>query len=199
MEKISVGGQAVIEGVMMKGPLLYSVAVRKASGEIRIRDFPHAESPATKRIARIPLVRGVVAMAGMLAIGYRALQYSADEAADDAEGAARPPGSAERAEPGGGGLAMAGAMAAALLLAVGLFFLLPLYATHALSGVFPGLSGSLAFNLADGAIRNQPWCRPCRSDASAANPRRLTILKILTRPAGSRLSPFLHDMGRLLV
>lgn len=151
--ELVLGGQAVIEGVMMKGPLLYSVAVRKANGEIRIRDFPLAESPARKRIAKVPLVRGVVTMAVMLAIGYRALQYSADEAMEDAEAA---DGRADRrggAERGGGGLAMAGTLALALLLAVGLFFLLPLYATHALSLVVPGLSGSLAFNLADGAIR----------------------------------------------
>ena len=152
-QELVLGGQAVIEGVMMKGPLLYSVAVRKASGEIRVRDFPLTESPGRKRIAKIPLVRGVVTMGVMLAIGYRALQYSADEAMEEAEGQERAAGGTERANPSGGGLAMAGAMAMALLLAVGLFFLLPLYATHALSLVIPALSGSLSFNLADGAIR----------------------------------------------
>jgi uncharacterized protein YqhQ len=151
--ELVLGGQAVIEGVMMKGPLLYSVAVRKANGEIRVRDFPLSESPARKRIAKVPLVRGVVTMGVMLAIGYRALQYSADEAMEDASAADRPADGRGEAEPEGGGLAMAGAMALALALAVGLFFLLPLYATHALSGVFPALSGSLSFNLADGAIR----------------------------------------------
>ena len=151
--ELVLGGQAVIEGVMMKGPLLYSVAVRKANGEIRVRDFPLPESPARKRIAQVPLVRGVVTMGVMLAIGYRALQFSADEAMEDASAADRPADGRAKAEPEGGGLAMAGAMALALALAVGLFFLLPLYATHALSGVFPALSGSLSFNLADGAIR----------------------------------------------
>ena len=108
--ELVLGGQAVIEGVMMKGPLAYAVAVRKASGEIRVRDFPLVESAARKRIAKIPLVRGVVTMAAMLAIGYRALQYSADEAMADAEGAtAAPKDSGEGAKPGG--LAMAGAMA----------------------------------------------------------------------------------------
>ena len=82
-KELVLGGQAVIEGVMMKGPLLYAVAVRKASGEIRVRDFPLVESASRKRIAKIPLVRGVVTMAVMLAIGYRALQYSADEAMAD--------------------------------------------------------------------------------------------------------------------
>ncbi|MEW6720498.1 MAG: DUF1385 domain-containing protein [Thermodesulfobacteriota bacterium] len=146
-KELVLGGQAVIEGVMMKGPDAFAVAVRKANGEIRVRDFPLAESPARKRFAKVPLVRGVLTMAAMLAIGYRALQFSADEAAADAEGAA------PEAPREGGGLAMAGAMAAALAMAVGLFFLLPLYATHLLSGVFPALTGTLAFNLADGAIR----------------------------------------------
>ena len=114
-KELVLGGQAVIEGVMMKGPLAYAVAVRKANGEIRVRDFPLVESAARKRIAKIPLVRGVVTMAAMLAIGYRALQYSADEAMEDAEGgpdAAKDAG--EGAKPAG--LAMAGAMAMALLL-----------------------------------------------------------------------------------
>jgi uncharacterized protein YqhQ len=149
--ELVLGGQAVIEGVMMKGPLAYAVAVRKASGEIRVRDFPLVESAARKRIANIPLLRGVATMAAMLAIGYRALQYSADEAMEDAEGASATAKDAEAAKSGG--LAMAGAMAMALLLGVGLFFLLPLYATHLLAGLVPALRGSIAFNLADGAIR----------------------------------------------
>jgi len=145
------GGQAVIEGVMMKGPEAFAVAVRKASGEIRVRDFPLRESSVRKRLAKVPLLRGVLTMAAMLVIGYRALQYSADEAVADAEG---PEG--EPADPSArkeGGLAMAGAMALAIALAVGLFFLLPLYATHLLSGAVSGLEGTLPFNLADGAIR----------------------------------------------
>ncbi len=150
-KELVLGGQAVIEGVMMKGPLAYAVAVRKASGEIRVRDFPLVESAARKRIAKVPLVRGVVTMAVMLAIGYRALQYSADEAMADEEGGA--PAAKGAGDGAKAGLAMAGAMALALLLAIGLFFLLPLYATHLLSGLVPALEGSLAFNLADGAIR----------------------------------------------
>jgi len=150
--ELVLGGQAVIEGVMMKGPLAYAVAVRKANGEIRVRDFPLVESAARKRIAKIPLVRGVVTMAAMLAIGYRALQFSADEAMEDAEGASAGAKGHEEGETSGG-LAMAGAMAMALFMGVGLFFLLPLYATHLLAGLVPALRGSIAFNLADGVIR----------------------------------------------
>jgi len=151
-KELVLGGQAVIEGVMMKGPEAFAVAVRKASGEIKVRDFPLRESSARKRFAKVPVVRGVLTMAAMLVIGYRALQYSADEAVADAEAAEGKAGDAP-APKEEGGLAMAGAMAMALVLAVGLFFLLPLYATHLLSGAVSGLDGTLAFNLVDGAIR----------------------------------------------
>src|SRR4030065_521856 len=73
-----------------------AVRGRKQSGEIRMRDFPIAENPARKRLSKTPMLRGVMTMVAMLAIGYRALQYSADEAIDDAEG-----GKGERDAPGG--------------------------------------------------------------------------------------------------
>jgi uncharacterized protein YqhQ len=147
------GGQAVIEGVMMKGPRTYSVAVRKQNGEIRIRDFPIAEGPLKARLSRMPLVRGVVSTAAMLVIGLRALQVSADEAAADVSpvegrGAAVPP-----ATNVGGGSAMAGTLVLALLVAVLLFFILPLVLTRLAMQVLPAISGRLAFNLADGLIR----------------------------------------------
>ena len=148
------GGQAVIEGVMMKGAGTYAVAVRKASGEIRVRDFPVGRTAAGRSLSRMPVLRGVATMVAMLAIGYRALRYSADEAIDDAE-----PRDAERGgRPGGrtgeaGGLTMAFAMMLALLLGVCLFFWLPLAATRLASVHLPALSGRFAFNIADGVIR----------------------------------------------
>jgi len=153
--ELVLGGQAVIEGVMMKGPDMYAVAVRRTSGEIRVKDFPIAMSPARKRMVKLPLLRGVVTMAAMLVIGYRALQYSADEAMEDAEekdrGAKDPP--PDGGTSGGGGLAMAGALALALLLGIGLFFWLPLLLARGIGILLPGLSGAVAFNLIDGVIR----------------------------------------------
>lgn len=151
--ELVLGGQAVIEGVMMKGPEMYAVAVRRASGEIRVKDFPIAAGPARKKLAKLPLIRGIATMAAMLVIGYRALQYSADEAMKDAEvkdkGAA-----AEGTEPkGGGGLAMAGALALALLLVIVLFFWLPLLLARGIGVLFPAWSGAFAFNLVDGVVR----------------------------------------------
>lgn len=153
--ELVLGGQAVIEGVMMKGPSRYAVAVRKASGEIRVKDFPIAVSPAKKRMSKLPILRGVVTMAAMLVIGYRALQYSADEAMEDAEAAGRGGETALREETGkgGSGLAMAAALALALLLGIGLFFWLPLLAARGIAALLPAFSGRLAFNLVDGGIR----------------------------------------------
>jgi len=149
------GGQAVIEGVMMKGTGTYAVAVRKQSGEIRVRDFPLKETGTGKRLFRMPVLRGVVTMVAMLSIGYRALRFSADEAIDDAE--PREAGQ-DRSAPGkkvgeDGSLAMAGALALALLLGLGLFFWLPLVLTRFAASFLPALSGRLAFNIVDGVIR----------------------------------------------
>ena len=152
------GGQAVIEGVMMKGPRMFSVAVRRMSGEIRTRDFEIPEgSPLRVRLSRMPLVRGVVTMAAMLVIGYKALQFSADEAIEDAEAAEAAEKGLERPEPGkkedGGKWAMAVAMAGALAAGVGLFFLLPHFLAVLVQRSWPALSGSIAFNLIDGVVR----------------------------------------------
>lgn len=154
-KELVLGGQAVIEGVMMKGTETYAVAVRKAGGEILVRDFPLSRGAVQRRFSRTPVVRGVVTMGAMLVIGYRALQFSADEAiadADVAEAKAKG-GAAPRKEAGGNGLAMAGALALALLLGVGLFFWLPLVATRGISVLVPELSGRVAFNLIDGVVR----------------------------------------------
>ncbi|MGE5190780.1 MAG: DUF1385 domain-containing protein [Gemmatimonadota bacterium] len=154
-KELVLGGQAVIEGVMMKGAETYAVAVRKSGGEIVVRDFPLSRGVAQRRFAKTPVVRGVFTMVAMLVIGYRALQFSADEAIADAERREAKGGAAPRKDEGaaGGGAAMAGALALALLLGVGLFFWLPLVATRGISLLVPALSGRFAFNVVDGIVR----------------------------------------------
>jgi len=110
-----VGGQAVLEGVMMRGVSSWAVAVRKptpeqlrwpisershhspeeaALGEIEVSTFPLTSVMRRHRILRLPIIRGVVALGGSLAIGFRALEVSAnaqllpEEAAFDQDGAA---------------------------------------------------------------------------------------------------------------
>jgi uncharacterized protein YqhQ len=78
-----IGGQAVLEGVMMRGPSNWSVAVRKPDGDIAHVSRPIV-SPMTRHwLLRLPIVRGVVALGESLAIGFRALAISANYAAQE--------------------------------------------------------------------------------------------------------------------
>jgi uncharacterized protein YqhQ len=82
---ISYGGQAVLEGVMMRGPSCWTVAVRKPNGDIA-EVTNGINSPMQRRkIWRLPVIRGVVALGESLAIGFRALAISANYAAQDPE------------------------------------------------------------------------------------------------------------------
>ncbi|HXV95116.1 MAG TPA: DUF1385 domain-containing protein [Gaiellaceae bacterium] len=78
-----IGGQAVLEGVMMRGPSAWSVAVRKPDGEIAEVNRPISSFLLKHRWARLPVVRGVFALGESLAIGFRALAISANYAAQE--------------------------------------------------------------------------------------------------------------------
>jgi uncharacterized protein YqhQ len=78
-----IGGQAVLEGVMMRGPSAWSVAVRKPDGEIAEVYRPISSFLLKHRWARLPVVRGVFALGESLAIGFRALAISANYAAQE--------------------------------------------------------------------------------------------------------------------
>jgi uncharacterized protein YqhQ len=79
----TVGGQAVLEGVMMRGPGNWAVAVRTPSGEIAQVSRPIDSAMARHRALRLPIVRGVIALGESLAIGFRALAISANYAAQE--------------------------------------------------------------------------------------------------------------------
>jgi uncharacterized protein YqhQ len=76
-----IGGQAVLEGVMMRGPAHWSLAVRKPDGEIAEVNRPISSLMARHWFFRLPVVRGVIALGESLAIGFRALAISANYAA----------------------------------------------------------------------------------------------------------------------
>ena len=83
----AIGGQAVLEGVMMRGPRNWAVAVRKPDGEIAHVGRTIESAMARHRVYRLPIIRGVVALGESLAIGFRALSVSANYAAqEEAEG-----------------------------------------------------------------------------------------------------------------
>ena len=130
------GGQAVIEGVMIRGQRNIAVAVRRPDSSIAVKRQPLTPI-FTGPLRRIPLIRGVIAMAETLTLGMRALSYSANVAAE-AEGEEISAGS------------MAGMMAVSLTIAIGLFFLVPVLASDRLEGL---LGSSLMANVAEGVIR----------------------------------------------
>jgi uncharacterized protein YqhQ len=130
-----VGGQAVLEGVMMRGVTTWAVAVRKPPdgdrelGDIGVQTFPIESWNRRRRIYRWPVIRGVVALVESLAIGIRALGISAN---------AQLPG--EEQEISGG--AWIGTVAVAAVFAIGLFFVVPVGVTSLIKGQ---LGSSVAF------------------------------------------------------
>src|SRR3954454_6608771 len=112
--------QAGLEGVMMRGISTWAVAVRKPSeeglGEIEVQSEPLVSLAKRHRLLRLPVVRGVVALAESLNIGFKALGISANAQVPEEEGE-------EKKDIGGG--AWAGTVLFAVLFAIGLFFLLP--------------------------------------------------------------------------
>ena len=85
MSKIFVGGQAVIEGVMMRAPRSVAIAVRRADGEIVVKK--ELVVPLSERypIVKLPIIRGAVALFTSLIIGIKALNFSATEAMTEDE------------------------------------------------------------------------------------------------------------------
>src|SRR6266571_229028 len=89
MSNAPIGGQAVLEGVMMRGPSNWALAVRKPDGEIAEVNRPIQSVMARHWFFRLPILRGVIALGESLAIGFRALaisaNYAAQEEGDDGE------------------------------------------------------------------------------------------------------------------
>jgi uncharacterized protein YqhQ len=136
----NVGGQAVIEGVMMKSAGNWTVAVRDQSGTIHLKEERLSPLP---RFLKLPLIRGVVALFHALALGIKAIEFSASKAYNE-----------EIKETTMSRFVIAATIAVSVLLGIGLFILLPLYATKLLGLLFHGVSrSSFLFNFTDGVIR----------------------------------------------
>ena len=149
MEKINIGGQAVIEGVMMRAPRAMAIAVRRASGEIVVKSDEMVPLGERFPIVKLPIVRGAVSLFQSLALGLKALNFSANEAmVEEAEVEA---GEGEKKKEELSSWAMAGTMAVAFGFGILLFFVMPLYLTKLL---VPFIGDSnIVFNLVDGVIR----------------------------------------------
>src|SRR5206468_11346757 len=90
-EETLVGGQAVMEGVMMRAPHSYCVAVRKPNGEIATEQNPLAKVSEKYPIFRFPVLRGLGTLGQAMWLGLRALRFSANTVLDDGKAAEQPP------------------------------------------------------------------------------------------------------------
>jgi uncharacterized protein YqhQ len=133
-----IGGQAVLEGVMMRGVSVWAVAVRKPDGQISVSSEPLVSWAKRHRVLRWPVIRGVVALAESMKIGFRALAISANAQLDPEE------------QEEIGGFTWGLTIFFSLLLAVGLFFVIPVGAT---SLIKDQLGSPLLFWLVEGVLR----------------------------------------------
>ena len=146
-EETLVGGQAVLEGVMMRSPHAWGIAVRKPSGEITTHSEPLERLSEKHKWMGWPVVRGVITLGHAMTLGFRALRFSANAALDQLP-----------ADDKGKKLEISGWLAAVnIVISVGFFIFmyefLPLLAATELKRVNPIFGERIIFNLVDGTIR----------------------------------------------
>jgi len=139
VKRFDYGGQAVMEGVMMRGDKAYAVAVRRPDGTLALHTEPLNPSIYQNRLLKLPVLRGLRMLADSFGIGLRALFWSAEVAGGD-----------ETGTPVFTGPLAWGTIAFSLALGVGLFFLLPAFISSLLdTWIKPGILS----NLLEGVIR----------------------------------------------
>ncbi|MFQ5835294.1 MAG: DUF1385 domain-containing protein [bacterium] len=149
-EDLAIGGQAVIEGVMMRSPKFFTVALRRADGGILLKKNPYIAITKRKRWLDIPIVRGAIVLVESLYLGIKALTFSADQAMEE-----KVIESTSQADHEIKSMGKAFATLWPILmvivglgLGIGLFFYLPLIITD-----FLGIKMGILFNLVDGMVR----------------------------------------------
>jgi uncharacterized protein YqhQ len=148
-EETLVGGQAVLEGVMMRSPHAWAIACRKPSGEVATHSEPLERLSEKRKWMAWPVIRGVVTLGHAMTLGFRALKFSANVALDEIQ--PEPTGDKKKLE-------ISGWMAAVnIAISVGFFIFmykfLPLVAATELKRVNPLFGEQIIFNLVDGVIR----------------------------------------------
>jgi uncharacterized protein YqhQ len=167
-EETLVGGQAVLEGVMMRSPHAWAIACRKPSGEIVTMTEPLDRPSEKHKWMAWPIVRGVMTLGYAMTLGYRALRFSANVAIEDimddgsdtkaVETPASPAQSAASSRSGEKAATISSWLAAVNIVISLAFFIfmykyIPLLAATELKKLDPALGGRIIFNLIDGAIR----------------------------------------------
>ncbi|MCC6396823.1 MAG: DUF1385 domain-containing protein [Bacteroidetes bacterium] len=144
---MTIGGQAVIEGVMMRAPGIIATAVRRADGTITIRREQFEAVSKRVPVLKYPILRGAVGVIEMLVIGIRTLNFSAELAMEDARVDGQKPGSVGEKQSK---LMLGVTVAVAFALALALFFVSPLVLT---SLFFSVDQNPILFNLFAGGVR----------------------------------------------
>ena len=171
-EETLVGGQAVLEGVMMRSPHAWAIACRKPSGEMATLSEPLDRPSEKHEWMGWPIIRGVMTLGYAMSLGYRALRFSANVALEDMlqKDAGSAEGGAKAVKPGrssavaglsenqGKSATVGSWLATANIIISVAFFIfmykyLPLLAATQLKKWDPALGGQIMFNLVDGIVR----------------------------------------------
>ena len=123
-----IGGQAVLEGVMMKNKTKYAVAVRKPDGDIDVQVEEYQGICGDKKFAKLPLIRGVFAFIDSLVLGMRVTMHSASFYEEEEDTASQPTAKEPEKKASGGradDIMMGITVAVSVVIAVALFMLLP--------------------------------------------------------------------------
>ncbi|MCX7748919.1 MAG: DUF1385 domain-containing protein [Clostridia bacterium] len=157
MKKTSIGGEALIEGVMMRGPDDIAIAIRKSDGEIIIDKKPLQTLAKKYKIFKLPILRGAVGIFESMIIGIRSLMYSADfvDLEDDGEGE---PSKLDRFLDRVFGdkikdVVVYFSVFISLIFSVGVFFLLPYFAAKLFNLDTNIPAQRIYFNLIEGVVR----------------------------------------------
>lgn len=134
--KYQIGGQAVIEGVMMRGKNFWSLAVRRPDKTISIKLFKNSSLTVNSKFLGLPFIRGVVNLIESMALGFRALSYSVSESTEEDIQFSKKE--------------MTIAIIIAVIFAVGIFFILPTLIGRSFSNYF---SNTIVYNIMEGLVR----------------------------------------------
>ena len=155
MKRVSIGGQAVLEGVMMKGPKSYALAVRKPNKEIEVKVTDYVSLGERYKALQIPIIRGIVNFLESLYIGMKTLMDSS-EFVEEEESAGTSSSGNEVAdkktneESGSSTAYLVGTLIVSLIIAVGVFMLLPAFIANFL---YKLTDSDLLVNLCEGILR----------------------------------------------
>jgi uncharacterized protein YqhQ len=144
-EETLVGGQAVMEGVMMRAPHSYCVAVRRPDGGISVEEKPIARMSEQYPIFKLPIFRGLGILGQAMALGIKALKFSANVALEGEQAKVE-------AEPVSN-KALAANLIFSLVFFIFLYKFIPLYLATSIGNHYAALHGRVAFNVVDGLIR----------------------------------------------